>query len=226
MIIDEMIRSQADLIANSSNRVAVCLCVDASESMLTDKRMDLVNKGIHGFIKECSENIYVVDAVDLCIITFGGSESRIIQPFSNVSRIRFSDIRPGGGTPLASAAQHALCEIRKRMEEYTLLGITSHRPWLIIMSDGDCDRSESALLDAVTKEISDAVTKKELRVMCIDMGDGKKTLSRFTPDGEVGTLSALDITRFFNALSVSVATVSVSVPREYDNTDIMDIMEK
>lgn len=222
-VAEKYLLRRKELISDPTNKMAVCLCVDASMSMLKDQRMDAVNVGIRNFIKKCREDISSADSVDLCIITFGGSSSRIIQEFSSVSRITFKDITAGGGSPLASAVAHALQKVRSRMEDYRSSGITSYKPWIIIMSDGECDSAERALLQKVSKEVSEAVVCREINVKCINMGDGEKTLSRFTPDGVVGTIGNMEIDHFFNDLSRSVMKISTSVPGEYDDSDILGI---
>ena len=74
--------SSADLIQNSANRVPVCLCVDASYSMLQDHRIDHVNNGIRSFIQNSADDAYVCDSIDLCIITFSGraAEREVLSP--------------------------------------------------------------------------------------------------------------------------------------------------
>ncbi len=202
------------------NKMIICLCVDASESMIQDNRIGMVNQGIRNFIENCRKNSYSADCIDLCVITFGGNGAKIIQEFSSVRNMTFRDIKAHGNTPLASAVKLALDKIRKRVDQYAKSGITSYKPWLIIMSDGKCDILEKRELSAVSKEVSDSVKKREFNVKCIDMGNGRETLQMFVPKDTIGTIDSMGITSFFELLSQSVVTVSSSVPGEFDDIDI------
>ena len=202
------------------NKMIVCVCVDASESMIQNNRIGMVNQGIRKLIENCRKNSYSADAIDLCVITFGGEGAEVIQDFASVRNMTFKDIKAHGNTPLASAVKVALDKIRKRVDQYTQSGITSYKPWLIIMSDGKCDIREKQKLITVSDEVCNSVINREINVKCIDMGDGRETLQLFVPNDTIGTIDSMGITSFFELLSKSVVTISSSVPGEYDDIDI------
>lgn len=212
--------SSADLIQNSANRVPVCLCVDASYSMLQDKRMLHVNNGIRSFIQKSANDAYVCDSIDLCIITFSGRGVQVVQDFANVKSVagHFQDIRPSGGTPMARAVRFALDKISRQRESYEAYGITSYRPWLILMSDGASDDD----VTAVAREVCRLQQNRQLKVKCIGMGSGEEhqDLRAFTPDGRVESCGALEIETFFDFLSRSAAGLSQAQPGEEDSYDL------
>lgn len=212
--------SSADLIQNSANRVPVCLCVDASYSMLQDHRIDHVNNGIRSFIQNSAEDAYVCDSIDLCIITFSGQGVQILQPFTNVKKLkgRFVDIVPSGGTPMGAAVRFAVEEITRQRDSYEAYGITSYRPWLILMSDGAADDS----VTEVARRVREMQQNRQLKVKCIGMGSGEESsdLAAFTLNGRVESCGALEIEHFFDFLSRSAAGLSTAAPGEEDQYDI------
>lgn len=212
--------SSADLIQNSANRVPVCLCVDASYSMLRDKRMEHVNNGIRSFIQNSADDAYVCDSIDLCIITFSGRGVQVVQDFANVKSIagQFQDITPNGGTPLAKAVRFALDKIERQRDSYEAYGITSYRPWLILMSDGAADDDVSA----VAREVRRLQQNRQLKVKCIGMGTGEecRDLAAFSLSGRVDNCGALEIENFFDFLSRSAAGLSQAQPGEEDSYDL------
>ena len=206
--LNEQRLSETDLETNPANRVAICLCIDTSFSMIEENRIKHVNNSVRKFIEDSKNDEYAVDAIDLCIVTFGG-KPEVVQPFANVSKINFKDLSPGGDTPLAQAVNMAMNAIKERRNQYSAHGITSYKPWLIIMSDGEA--TDDVSLSA--SWVREAIQNREVKVKCIDMSSDKKnSLSAFTPDGEVSVLTDFQIDNFFEMLSRSAAGLSTAVP--------------
>lgn len=208
-----------DLLNNSSDRVVVCVCIDASFSMAENDRIKHVNKGVRKFIDDCVEDMYARDSIDLCLIRFGGAVPEIIQPFENVKRVQFRDIKPDGGTPLGAAVEMALDEIERRLDQFDMFGRTHFKPWLIIMSDGKATDD----IKRASVRIKGMLERRTLKVKCIDMSEGKETtdLAAFTLDGDVGTINSFEIEDFFSMLSRSAAGLSKSTPGE-DEDKLID----
>lgn len=212
--------SSADLIQNAANRVPVCLCVDASYSMLQDHRIDHVNNGIRSFLQRSANDAYVCDSIDVCILTFSGAGVQVVQPFTNVQKLkgRFRDIAPSGGTPMGEAVRTAVDLITRQRDSYEAYGITSYRPWLILMSDGAADDDVSA----VAREVRRLQQNRQLKVKCIGMGTGEecRDLAAFSLSGRVDNCGALEIENFFDFLSRSAAGLSQAQPGEEDSYDL------
>ena len=200
--------SEKDLETNPANRVAICLCIDTSFSMIEDNRIKHINTAVRKFIEDSKNDEYAADAIDLCIVTFGG-KAEIVQPFANVSKIIFKDFTPSGDTPLAKAVSLSLDAITERRNQYSSHGITSYKPWLIIMSDGEATDDISTISSTVKK----AIKNRRVKVKCIDMSsDRKNSLAGFTLDGDVSVLTDFQIDNFFEMLSRSAAGLSTAVP--------------
>jgi len=227
---DERKLKDDELFDNPATRVAMCLCVDTSDSMEIpivrgQSRMDCVNKGIRNFLKKCVDNIYARDSLDFCLITFGGGQAKLRIPFTNVQKVRFDNLEGSGSTPMGAAVELALEEITANKERYSSYGLSSYKPWLIIMSDGEPTDDISNAVKAVNEELE----KKKIKVKCIYMGsqdgsgsnEGRKALNRFTRSiaGSTESIDFLDMDNFFEFLSKSVSNLSKSIPGQDENME-------
>lgn len=206
----EFIDANADFRTNKQMRVPICLCIDVSESMRLNRRIDMVNEGVEKFIRESRENIYASGAVDIAIVTFGGQQARVHMPFTIAREIKdFTPLTTHGGTPLGEAVQLALTEIKNRKNAYEDHTILSFKPWLVIMSDGLSDDDVTDAAYTVRRELA----ARKIKLMCVDMSGSNESgdLKKFTLDGKVETISALEIGNFFDMLSRSAAGLSTEV---------------
>lgn len=206
----------SDVVDITSDQLLICICVDASYSMIQEKRIQHVNNSIRRFIQKIREDIYAVDTVNLCIVTFGGDKPKVIQEFSNVSNVRFTDIRPSGGTPMGEGIKLALNKIAEEKKRLSDAGVVMYKPWLIIMSD---DGSDDDVSD-VAREVRELLRNRRLKTKCIDLGKGNENgdLAKFTLEGKVETCKALDIDNFFDYLSKSATGLSTCSPDDDDTS--------
>lgn len=207
-ILDELRLKNEDLISNASTRLPVCICVDASYSMRFDRRMQQANAGIRRFIKEINSDDYAADSVELCIISFGGNDARIEQDFCLTSKIKYRNIEPSGKTPLGAAVMTALDKIEERQKLYENHGITTYKPWLILISDG----ASSDDIRKATSRILHLQREREIKVLCIGIGEESNNLAEFKIDGEVIQLKNFALENFFSWLSKSMSKQSTQAP--------------
>lgn len=196
----------------AATRVPICLCVDASYSMI-GPRIEAVNNSIQSFIRDGRDDPYACDSIDLCIITFGGSAARVVQPFTPIKLARCPAIVPDGGTPLGMAIRFALDQIASRLADYESMGMQTHRAHLIVISDG-----------AATDNTDDTVRllrrrERELRmdVQCVRIGDdpsGDVLLRRLDAYGNLMHCDDLNIHEFFSWVSRSAAELSTESPTD------------
>ena len=135
--LSKLILADQQLVKNAASRVPICLCVDASYSMLLEQRIQKVNEGIRTAIQSFRENDIVADAIDLCVISFGGESAKIEIPFQTAAQVEYHDIIASGQTPMGQAVALALKAIDERLEQYKDYGVTKFKPWLILISDGE-----------------------------------------------------------------------------------------
>ena len=191
-------------INNQSTRLPICMCIDSSMSMAS--RMGKINDGIKSFIDDIKKDIYAVDPVELCIITFGGTEAKILLDYSNVNDIVFSDIVTEGLTPLGAAAEFAYTNLKERLDFYNKNGIQHYKPWIIFISDGVSTDEYKSIARKIAKEEKE----NRIKVLCIGVGDKPNSLKEFTHNQKVSHLSDLKVNEFFSWLSKSMSSKSQS----------------
>lgn len=198
---------------NAAPRLPVCFCIDSSYSMINNGMSD-INNGMVNFIKETQKDIYAVDSVELCIVSFGGNGIKIECEFSPLKDIEYEPLIPQGTTPLGDAIKFALEKIDSKLEAYELYGLENYRPWLIIISDGKADDNS---YKSVAKIIRERQEKNQLKVLAIALGNEETSLSEFTLDSKIYRLDVLKSTKikkFFSWLSKSMSVQSKSAAFE------------
>lgn len=216
-IIGDLNIQSSSIFQNASTRLPICICVDASYSMRFDRRMEQVNEGIRSFIKEINEDVYAVDSVELCIVSFGESvkvernfkSNEVNSPSRGETNANeFKDIVANGRTPLGRAVQTAVDLITGYTEYYKRRGIIPYKPWLILISDGAATDSTQEAARRVLNMQRDG----ELKVLCIGIGDEANDLAQFKLDGEVIQLKDFGLSDFFSWLSKSMSKQSKQQP--------------
>lgn len=206
--LEQLRLASADLAQNPAPRLAVCICVDASYSMRKDSRIKQVNQGIRRFIQEIEADPYAVDSIELCIISFGADSARILHSFAPVTKIDFQDIIASGQTPMGQAVTFALDELQSRKNAYDNYGITTYKPWLILLSDGE----SSDDIRHAKKRALQLQQENLLKVLCIGLGSESNNLADFHPDGRVIQLKDFALDHFFAWLSKSMSMQSKESP--------------
>ena len=206
-----------DMASNLSPQLMICLLVDASYSMIENHRIDIVNQGIRSFLNEGKNDLIARDALDICIIAFGGDSPKTIQDFTNVQNIHFKDIVPEGGTPLEKALRFAVQKIQDRREEWIQRGNDLYHPWLIVISDGKSDDDISGIAAIIQR----MYREHKLKGKCIGVGDGSEVsdLEKVAPNHKVSRMDALELKDYFSMLSKSANRLSTSSPDE-DSFDL------
>lgn len=205
--------ARQDLKNNTRNRVCYCFCLDTSLSMGLRNQLKLVNDGVRLFIENCKNDVYARGSAEVCIVTFGGG-ARVHQRFANVRDIVYEDFDADGTSPLGAGVELALKEIQERQQEFADSGISSFKPWLIIMSDGHSSDDISRVVELVKTEQQ----KHRLKVICKNLGsdDKKSDLAKFTLDGVVDEMANMEFEDFFDILSKSAMEVSSQMPSDID----------
>lgn len=223
----EYLLEEDALSSNQEPRIPVILCLDCSYSMLQKGRLDRALQGLKQFCEDVCKDEISRDAMELCLISYGGTEAKIIQDFATVDQILahgLPELKALGATPLTDAVLTAMDALEARRERYRDNGVTCYRPWLILIGDDDDsdnaglsyeDRRElTAVRDLLLRE-TDA---KHLKVMCVTVGDVARMvnspLRRLSPDQQVFSLRGLNFQRFFMWLSRSIEKTSQSLGGE------------
>lgn len=195
-----------------SKQILVCFCLDTSYSMISDNKIAQLNKCVKNFIFEEANNPGNCNLLNICIVTYGGSQAKVIQEFTNVKKIVYKDIVPDGATLMGEGVKLAINKILEEKEKYSKIGAQMYKPFLIIMSDG---KSTDNIEEAVELE-NRMIEDDKISCKCIGVGiendkEAIEELKRFSPYKEVMTINNVEMDDIFFDLSRSITGVSQEV---------------
>lgn len=200
--------SEDDFAEMATEKLVVCIVIDSSFSMRLYGNIDHVNDGIQSLIASAKNNLYARDMLDIEIITYGG-KAKVYSKFQIVKNLQFNNVSANGKTDMGAAIDLALSEIKNEQDYWNNAGVGGYKPWLIVIGDGNAttDISESA------RKVRSLITTKKIKYKFIGVGDGDfKSLKLLSPNGQISSMNGLEITEFFNNLSTTVASTSLSTP--------------
>ena len=162
-------------------------------------------------------------SVELEVITFGGDVS-IVAPFAPVNTVNDNPphLEADGTTPLGEALTLATRELKERRRLYKSKGISSYKPWVILMTDGgpNDDWEEPA------KAMRSLGEQRKLQYIGIGIGPKADfdTLREIVPahPGPV-KLKGLCFREFFSWLTDSLKSVSASSVAEQDKIQLGNV---
>jgi uncharacterized protein YegL len=208
---EEALIRLTDLVDNPTVRVPVCLCLDVSGSMVGEPIRELT-EGIRLFYDAIREDEVALYAAEICIVAFGGDQATKIEDFSNIERQSgVPELAAYGATPMGEGVNTSLDLLERRKQEYNDRGVDYYQPWLVLMTDGAPNGSQSELERAIART-TDLVRRKKLTVFSIGIGSNAdmSVLQRFSPNRQPLKLRGLAFREFFSWLSKSVSTTSQS----------------
>ena len=209
-------------ISNPAPRCPVVLLLDVSSSM-DGAPINELNQGVRQFLRETAEDEAAGMSVELEIVTFADRAMRVVpfSPIANVDR----EPRPfyaNGMTSMGAALRMATQDLKHRRELYRRTGVSSYRPWVILMTDGGPnDNWEEA-----AREMREMGERGRIQYIGVEIGDDADhgTLCRILPTqpGPV-RLQGLRFKQFFRWLTDSLRSVSVSTPEQENSVRFGDI---
>ena len=209
-------------VTNPAPRCPVILLLDTSGSMSGEPIRELED-GLKQFLRETSDDETASMSVELEVITFGG-DAEIAAPFAPVNVINDNPVKlaADGSTPLGEALTLADRELKERRRLYKNKGISSYKPWVILMTDGgpNDDWEEPA------RSMRSLGEQKKLQYIGIGIGEAADfdTLRTILPEhpGPV-KLKGLCFREFFSWLTDSLKSVSASSVAEQDKIQLGNI---
>lgn len=109
--------------------------VDTSNSMSDQPIRDL-NQGLQSLKNELDADNEARGKVEVCIIQFD-NDARIVQPFTSIYDFNPPSLDAGGTTHMYSAVDMAIEEIQVRRKQYKTRGVSSYKPWVFLLTDGE-----------------------------------------------------------------------------------------
>ncbi|MCQ2377802.1 MAG: VWA domain-containing protein [Victivallaceae bacterium] len=200
---------------NPAPRCPVILLLDTSGSMCND--MDELNAALRQFLRETAADEAASRSVELEVITFDNS-AEVAMPFTAIADV---DPEPdplvsGGITAMGAALQLATEHLRERRKLYKTNGISSYKPWVILMTDGGPnDDWESA-----AQEMRERGERGDLQYIGVEIGNDvdHETMVRILPENQQPVkLKDKCFKQFFRWVTASISSVSSSAVSDQDN---------
>ena len=214
-LIDEMI-PYVEFADNTNERTPCVLVLDCSGSMRGEPIKQL-NVGLKALETELKDDIDASSRVQLLIIkSFGKDEAVVSSDWIDAMNFTAPTMEASGLTPLGKAMELALQKIEEQKCLYDSCGITSKRPWIFLISDGEPTDYD---WEIIAKKCRTAQDNK--RVVIHAVGTQEANLEKL---GKFSTISpkrltGLKFTEFFLWLSRSVSCVSKASPNIPDLLD-------
>jgi uncharacterized protein YegL len=105
-----------------------------SPEVRTVKPIDELNAALLAFRLELMADELAVKRVELSLITFG--PVKLVTDFHAPDLFRPQSLVAGGDTPMGEAIEKAIEIVSQRKAAYRQNGISYHRPWIFMISDG------------------------------------------------------------------------------------------
>jgi len=186
----------------------VIVLADASGSMSENGKIEALNHALSDMVRAFASETRVRAEIQVGLITFGGRQADFFVPLAPAHQIQnIAAIPAAGATPLGQA----LALATDLLEDHERIPSRAYRPVLVLVSDGlPTDDWEPAL---AALEQSARAAKATRMAMAIGDDADEQVLARFANDREAPVFrahQARDIHRFFQAVTMSVATRTVS----------------
>ena len=124
---------EAEFEHNAEERCAVVLVLDTSNSMKGEP-IELLNEAVKQFHRNLTDDPLIAIKVDIGMVTF--NHNMIYTDFVNATEFNPPVMHASGGTKLSFALSVALDMVTKRKDVYRINGISYHRPWIVLITDG------------------------------------------------------------------------------------------
>lgn len=207
---------------NPAPRCPVVLLLDTSSSM-SGEPIEELNDGLKQFINETCADEAASMSVELEIILFDSNAKRYVpfKPITDISS-KMKPLMADGMTSMGAALSMAKKDLEARRKLYRNNGVSSYRPWVILMTDGEPndDWEEPA------RDMRNLAEKGKIQFIGIEIGSNvnHNIMCSILPDqpGPV-KLQGLKFKRFFRWLTDSLRSVSQSAVSDQDNVMYGDI---
>jgi uncharacterized protein YegL len=184
-----------------------CLCVlvlDVSGSMNGTPIVEL-NKGLQDFYNDIEGDESTSQKLEISLITFSHIVTTVQEP-ALVENFKMPTLKANGSTAMVNAVNEAIRKVQARKEWYKSTGQNYHRPWIILMTDGEPDDDQDVTgLSARIK--ADTAAKKYAFLPIGVEGANMTILSQIAGDIPAMPLKGTKFQQFFKWLSTSMGTV-------------------
>ena len=201
---------------NREERCAVVLVLDTSGSM-AGTSINSLNQAIHSFHEYILADPMVSAKVDIAIISF--SHFLTWQDFVNANQFQTPYLQADGGTIISFPLDVALDLVTKRKDTYRLNGISYHRPWIILITDGAPEHDNDGSIEEISRRLRQAEDLRQCSLFAITCGEANRpeTINLLRdkiapPNRPPKKTTEANFGELFNWLSNSLTAVSQSSP--------------
>ena len=209
---------------NANERTPCILVLDCSGSMRGEPIKQL-NTGLQALEKELKDDIDASSRVPLLVIkAYGKDDADVSADWVDAMNFTAPVMEASGLSPLGKAMKLALQKIEDQKCLYDSCGVTSKRPWIFLISDGE---PTDYGWEQAAEECRIAQENKKVVVHAVGtQGANLEKLAKFSVM-QPKRLSGLKFTEFFLWLSRSVSCISRAAPNmSYILEDIEDWNEQ
>ncbi len=203
--LDDILIPYVEFADNANERTPCVLVLDCSGSMRGGP-IEQLNQGLKALEHELKEDIDASCRVQLLVIkAFGNDEAEVASDWTDAMNFTAPKMEAKGLTPLGKAMDLALHKIEEQKWLYDSCGISSKRPWIFLISDGeptDYDWEETA---SKCRKAQD-----NRKVVIHAVGTEGASFDKLAQFSTMSTkkLTGLKFTEFFLWLSRSVSCAS------------------
>ena len=200
---------------NPAPRCPVILMLDKSSSMCGQPIQEL-NEGLRQFVRETSADEAASMSVELEVITFDNS-AQVLVPFKPICDVaeNVPVLIADGMTCMGAALRLATRHLNDRRRLYRQNGISSYKPWVILMTDG-CPNDD---WQTSAEEMRRKGEAGKIQYVGIEIGNSVNhtIMCQILPPPGPVKLRGLRFKQFFKWLTDSLRSVSASAVSEEDD---------
>jgi len=200
---------QAEAVQNYAQKCCVALVLDTSTSM-EGQRIDQLNAGIEAFLQEIQDDpANLGQKLEIGIITFDSTVERICEP-KLAEFIDHAPLSAQGSTCMVDGVREGINMVRQRKDWYRSTGQKYYRPWVIMITDGEPDPAQKALIPQLAAEIEAGMKAKDFCFMAIGVEGADTSVLQTISNSEIPPrmLAGLKFAAFFRWLSSTIADVA------------------
>lgn len=215
--LNRIINSGEEFEQNQEERCPILLCLDRSKSM-DGRPMEELRRAVDRFGEDLRENPAVAAKVDVGVVLF--NEAVMWFDFTNSTSFEFPETRAEGGTKISFAIDVSLDMCERRKDQYYENGISYHRPWVVLITDGYPEHDLPDDIERVHERLKDAEEKRRAAIFTIVCADDSGEITRWLsekvtpPNRPAKRTSVENFSELFQWLSNSQIALSKSSPGE------------